>query len=434
MSQQELAIGFKQKINDNESDQEDEDAIEDYEFVFNEDNIKQIYSNAFFNDEFVVILTQTGNVYCKGYVGENAEFEGSGDLENNGFQKIKQISNAKFMATGMNFIIVIDEKNNIYGCGCDYGQFGNFKKKEFSKFTKIMTLQNVEMNIKFITCGSESVFIITKNNKILFGGDSTVINGKEQPIIGFQEIIELPNKIKDLKAGFSHAILLDYFGNIYGSGKNNEGQLGLENFNEILTCFTKLNVPFKVKKIACCATGTLLLSGNNNDNSNYNNNYYNNELYASGFNDYHEKQIIGFKKITLFGLEKSICSFRFLQQGHEFAYFSLNNEFYCLDNENLFTKENCKKLENKLTRKWKYQCVVVFEDFYFFIGSNCKVNGKLKNCKVYERLYLQLLDNISNCLFDITIIVNNDDKIIMKRKDTTTSLQNNDLKKRKIIN
>ncbi|KAL9656686.1 hypothetical protein ABK040_002956 [Willaertia magna] len=260
--------------------------------------------------------------------------------------RIDIFSNAKFVGTGESFIIVIDENNNIFGCGSNVGQFGT-KSIIYTKFEQVMTLKNE--NIKFITCNSDSAFIVTLDNKILFGGNSKALNGLNESVTGYKVIESVPKvEIKDLKAGFGHAILLDYFGNVYGSGENKEGQLGLD-YNAILpSSFTKLNVPFKVKKISCCETGTLLLS------KEY-------ELYACGY--YFKEKSRGFKKVNL-GLGP-IHSFRFFQQGYEHPVISLNNEIYCLKNYKLFKegKKKFKKLEIGLIGEWKYTFVVEFYEF-----------------------------------------------------------------------
>ncbi|CCH58261.1 hypothetical protein TBLA_0A04670 [Henningerozyma blattae CBS 6284] len=84
-----------------------------------------------------------------------------------------------------------------------------------------------------------------------------------EDIIALQEV-PLPeslNKIKKLNCGGNHTILLDSNGSIYGTGDNNESQLGLP--EKVLAQFNKLQCNVKVKDIACSWTSTLILTEGN---------------------------------------------------------------------------------------------------------------------------------------------------------------------------
>ncbi|KAL9655181.1 hypothetical protein ABK040_008956 [Willaertia magna] len=344
--------------------------------------IKFAFGSAFNIYPFAIIVTDNGEVYLKGNIGTY-------DYVN--FTKLTNVSNIKFAGCGENFIILIDENNKVYGCGSDYGQFGaNCGVMEDSvdsigidEFQKFMTIKE---NIKFITCGSDFVIIVTKENSILFGGNSDVINGTVESIKGYKLIENTPRvDIKHIKVGYYHTILLDSFGNIYGSGKNNNGQLGFENSTTHLENFTKLNTPCKVKAIHCTTNGTLILS-------------YNNEMYKCGF----DSNIRGFLKVNLFE-NNIIHSLKFIMSDYYLTIILVNNEIYSI----FFLDESVKLSKGFMFEKnWPYKNVCACDNTTFYIGSNYKMNKIIINKnKIYERLYLQIL-NKENIFLDIIVCCN----------------------------
>ncbi|KAL9655182.1 hypothetical protein ABK040_008957 [Willaertia magna] len=329
-----------------------------------------------------MLVTETGEVYLKGYIG-NYFF--------NDFTKLNNISNIKFAGCGGDYIILIDENNKVYGCGSDYGQFGSgcevlsgmVESIDADEFQEFMTIKE---NIKFITCGSEFTIIVTKDNNILFGGNSSALNGTVESIKGYKLIENTPRvDIKDIKVGYYHTILLDSFGNIYGSGKNNDGQLGFENSITHLENFTKLNTPCKVKAIHCTTNGTLILS------------YYN-EIYGCGFGS----NKIGFTRINLSNqIGGTIYSFKFMLSSLYFTTLLINDKFYKIKTHSFLDNEIDMKKSFEFTKNWPYKNVFVRGKTTFYIGSDYRINGTITNkIKIYKRLYLQLLNN-ENPFFDL---------------------------------
>ncbi|KAL9649594.1 hypothetical protein ABK040_003271 [Willaertia magna] len=229
--------------------------------------IKLICSPTFGANKFLCFITEIGDVYLKGELGKYNFKE---------FTKIENISNIKFAGCGEDFILLIDNENNFFGCGTDYGQSGLHKYN--SNFYKILEFKkfNVDIKdkIKFIRCSTEIVIIVTMENKILCVGNLETLFGEYEHIDEFKYLENNLQEIKDLQCGDYHSIILDYNGNVYGAGSNRDGQLGFEDFTIKLNTFQKLNVDFKVKKIMTAPDVTFLL------------NYFN-EIYSCGHDFLH---------------------------------------------------------------------------------------------------------------------------------------------------
>ncbi|KAL9644065.1 hypothetical protein ABK040_005532 [Willaertia magna] len=132
--------------------------------------------------------------------------------------------------------------------------------------------------IKFIRCNFLFFYIVTKDNviyKINYKNDNNTL----QKVIIFEKLYKTildSISIKDLQCGDKHSVLLDVNGYIYKNGEGEVGQLGLHfNTDRLKDIFLKWNLNFKVKKIMCGAKYTIILNENN-------------ELFGTGFNNYGE--------------------------------------------------------------------------------------------------------------------------------------------------
>ncbi|KAL9657529.1 hypothetical protein ABK040_000957 [Willaertia magna] len=260
--------------------------------------IKQISSST----ESVLMLTTDFQVFLKGEIGE---------YNYNDFTKLP-FKNIKYIASGELFNLLIDDLNNVFICG----ELENTKYNSFTKFDKIKD------DIKFIVSGAD-VVIVTKTNKLIICGLLQPFNGTEFTKVDGLSILENTPKnieIKDLQIGYYHSVLLDNLGNVYGSGENKNGQLG--NTDETtLKEYTKLNIPFKVKKIATYTEGTLLLS-------------YNNELYGSGLNHNHQLGMTGsFKDFTKIILNENLIIKKLYHSEQNYNIILTNDGFYGCGNK-----------------------------------------------------------------------------------------------------
>ncbi|KAL9654357.1 hypothetical protein ABK040_010385 [Willaertia magna] len=377
-------------------------------------SIKIICVPIFDVNGFILFVTQTGNVFLKGELA-NYKFEK--------FTKIKELKNIKFAASGEDFIVLIDNENKLFGCGAFLNHFAlnkyykncsNENNGEFSTKFKEFKFK-INENIKSLICGPDIIIIVTENNKILFTGNSLVLNGNSKYTTKFK-FIENKLNIKDLKCGYYHSILLDYNGDIYGTGLNENGQLGLQDFTMKLKTFQKLNVNFKVKKIMTTSHGTLLL-----------NNY--NEIYGSGYISYNNRKnnmqpMIDFTKINL-NIE-NIYSIKFLTSNKEMTFILVNKtKFY------YFVNLVITKLEIKFKKEWKYYFLEKTEDGVYIIGSDFKINRKIYSLSHSFKLILQqALQNKSFTDIEINTMIDQNDNFEIKKRN---NIQNNNksIKKRK---
>ncbi|KAL9647401.1 hypothetical protein ABK040_006764 [Willaertia magna] len=310
-------------------------------------------------NDFAMMISQLDDIYLKGKLGE---------YQYNDFTKIANVPNIKFAGRGENYIIVIDINNCIFGFGDDYGQFGTITNREeeydnfepldpiveYFKFTSFISINN--KIIKFITCGADGVFIVTQDNKILFGGNSDCFTTKCKIISGYKEIDNTPKiEIKDLQCGHYHTIILDVNGNIYGAGMNTNGQLGMENKDITLHNFTKLNFSYKVKQIFCRSNVTFLLT------------FYN-EIYYCGS----KHNILYFKKINLPDILQFTSSY--LLFANRIGGLIIFHENYVYKYSSSFSDFERAKLD---CGKYKYYYLYNFENNnnIFFIGSNIEINS-----------------------------------------------------------
>ncbi|KAL9649596.1 hypothetical protein ABK040_003273 [Willaertia magna] len=401
---------------ENESDEDDENWEKEYQLlqcVKFKPKIKLICSPSFDANNFICFITEIGEVYFKG------ELEKYNYKE---FTKIENISNIIFAGCGEGYVMLIDNENNLFGCGVDYGQSGLNKYntelfndiKEFTRF-KVQ----IKDRIKLLHCGPDTIIIVTMDNKILFVGNSEVLNGKKEHIYEFKYFENNLPEINDLQCGFYHSIILDYNGNIYGSGSNKKGQLGFEDLEIELNTFQKLNVDFKVKKIKTKPNETVLL------------NYFN-EIYICGNNNYRNaKPTIGFIKINL-NLPFNIHSIKFLHSNEDLLFLLVNkNKFYYYLNHNKTIKE----INAKFNRNWKYKHLGIIGEgdipSFFAIGCDYKINKRIYNDtnseEFKQKLFLQTLMNAENNFIDIEIV--NEE---IKRRNTIVDCNLDKIKKRKM--
>lgn len=85
------------------------------------------------------------------------------------------------------------------------------------------------------------------------------------------QLITLDEPISKVVCGGSHSIILTDFGEIYGLGQNNLGQLGLGHRSYTEAQLIKIQFPHKISQVACGEAYTIVLTENN-------------EIFSSGRN------------------------------------------------------------------------------------------------------------------------------------------------------
>ena len=182
------------------------------------------------------------------------------------------------IACGVYHSIALDISGQMYGTGInDQGQLGIIGT--ITEFTPIPITGNP--TIVAISCGTNSIAL--DNNGQLYGSGNNYYG--ELGISGtFTEFTPIPitgnPTIVAISCGYRHSIALDNNGQLYGTGRNNVGQLG---FNSgTITEFTPIPITGNptIISIVCGYDNSIALDDNNN-------------LYGTGRNSEGQLGIIG---------------------------------------------------------------------------------------------------------------------------------------------
>ncbi|KAL9652398.1 hypothetical protein ABK040_012053 [Willaertia magna] len=326
------------------------------------------------------------------------------------FLKINEINNVKLLACGYEHGIIINNYNEIFIFG-KYPLDG-LQNLENNFFKKVI---NVSPNdeIKIVTCGFDNTFIVTKNNILYVTGVNMCgqlgFDSLEKTVKSFTKVDTLQYfNIIDVQCGDDHTLILDDLGNVYGSGNNSNDELGLNNNeseNNImeetdkykLLQFTKLNIPFKVRKISALAQGSILLS-------------INGEVYISG-NIYNNHTT--FKKAIMPTADIKIENIYSTFINSNIYLFSNNNKCYHLyiKEGHRFKELNCTSNNsddgNSSIEIFKCLLPCYFADDVFMLMSDYFVNeNMLVDCKAITHFKLKLRKcNLQNQVSDITFLL-----------------------------
>ncbi|KAL9644659.1 hypothetical protein ABK040_005030 [Willaertia magna] len=319
--------------------------------------------------------------------------EAFGDVKINFNKEIKEIKEIKY---GYGVFIILTMDNELYGYAIDENYKNQLSLHEYDELNKFVKLNLNIGQIKYLKCNFIIIFITENNSVFVFGNN---FNGElglglkytnKEPITTLTKLENLNLEIKDLQCGLEHAILLDKFGNIYGTGRNFEGQLGLNDNNDKYE-FTKINLPFKVKKIACSQYNTSILSENN-------------ELFVAESNSYGESGLNNNQNIKYF--TKVDCNIKEIYNsfGTYNLYLNSMNEFLMSgdlnNNSNIVYKKFTKIDKIKVNKQYIYP--LLLENKLFILQSDYKINDEDKDILLSLKC-LQKLNN--NQLIDLNIIV-----------------------------
>jgi alpha-tubulin suppressor-like RCC1 family protein len=303
-------------------------------------NIKEIYCGTM----HTFILMGNGEMYACGYNGYG-QLGLNNYISQYSFVKVNIDENIKQISCGLHYTIILTENNNIYVCGDNgYGQLGLDHTNMINKFQKV-NIEGMTEIIKKISCGAFHTFILMENNDIYVSGK----NDRGQLGLGYINTInkfikvyieEIEGNIKNINCGYMYTFILTENNDIYAVGLNSFGQLGLGHFDTI-SKFKKVNVEGNIKQISCGESHSIILTKNN-------------KMYACGNNKSGQisfgniDRINRFTKINIEGNIKQIdCGFY-----HTFVLME-NNEIYASgqnnvgqlglghdDNKNKFVKVN----------------------------------------------------------------------------------------------
>ena len=202
----------------------------------NADNIKSVCCGS----SHTLILKNDGTVWGCGHNGYGELGLGNNTNKNTFTQITTNINDIKEIYCGGSHTFMLKNDSTLWGCGYNYnGQLGLGDSDDRYTFTEIATNAN---NIKSICCGSHYTLIL-KNDGSLWG---TGRNNCSQLGLGdttdrtiFTQVTTNINNIKEIYCGAHHAFILKNDGTLWGTGRNDFGNLGLKDTN-YRTTFTQI--------------------------------------------------------------------------------------------------------------------------------------------------------------------------------------------------
>ena len=224
----------------------------------NADDIKSIYCGGY----HTFMLKNDGTLWSTG-CNEHGQL-GLGDTTNRttftqvttNTDNIKQV-----YCGGYNYTLILKNNGTLWGCGLnDKGQLGlGSSYYSITTFTEITT--NVD-NIKRVYCGSEHNFML-KNDGTLWGcgwneyGQLGLGDGSYR--YTFTQVTTNTDNIKQIYCGGTHTLILKNDGTLWSCGWNGHGQLGLGNTTD-RTTFTQVTTNVNnIKEIYCGSGCTFIL-------------------------------------------------------------------------------------------------------------------------------------------------------------------------------
>ena len=236
----------------------------------NTDNIKDVYCGG----SYTIILKNDGTLWGCGANGSGQL--GLGDTTNRTTftQVTTNADNIKSVCCGSSHTLILKNDGTVWGCGHNgYGELGLGNNTNKNTFTQITTNIN---DIKEIYCGGSHTFML-KNDSTLWGCgynyNGQLGLGDSDDRYTFTEITTNANNIKSICCGSHHTLILKNDGSLWGTGRNNCSQLGLGDTTD-RTIFTQVTTNINnIKEIYCGAHHAFILK---NDGT----------LWGTGRNDF----------------------------------------------------------------------------------------------------------------------------------------------------
>ena len=220
-------------------------------FIYISKNVKQIACGH--NHTF--IIKDDGTMWSCGYNG-NGQL-GLGDTtDRNIFTQVTANINNDVVqiACGEQHTLILKNDGSLWACGYNgNGQLGLGDTDNRNTFTKV--INNVDNDIKFVTCGYQHTVIIKTDDSVWSCGN----NQRGQLGLGDTTnrtvFTEITNNAKQIDSTYQTTFIVKNDGSLWSCGYNYHGELGLgssgiENYTATLTQVTT-NINNDVKHVAC---------------------------------------------------------------------------------------------------------------------------------------------------------------------------------------
>ena len=186
-------------------------------------------------------------------------------------------NDVKQVVCGSHHTFVLKNDGSLWGCGDnDYGQLGLNTTTDKTSFTQVTP--NINNDVKQIACGTYHTVILKTDGSLWACGynyyNQLGLSDSANKHMFVNITTNINNDVKQVACGDNHTFILKNDGSIWGCGDNLYGQLGLSHTNDMNT-FTKVgtNINNDVKQVACGVYYTFILK---NDGS----------IWACGRNNY----------------------------------------------------------------------------------------------------------------------------------------------------
>ena len=167
-------------------------------------------------------------------------------------QAIANTDDIKSVYCGYCHTIILKNDGTLWGCGANSsGQLGLGDTNYRNTFTEITTNTN---NIKSVCCGRDCTFILKNDGTLWSCGHNTYGQlglGNKTNRTTFTQVTTNTNDIKEIYCGAFYALILKNNGTLWGSGKNDYGEMGLGSISGTAT-FTQITTNTDdIKQVYC---------------------------------------------------------------------------------------------------------------------------------------------------------------------------------------
>ena len=153
-------------------------------------------------------------------------------------------NDVKFVTCGMNYTFIIKNDGSLWGCGYNSdGQLGlgTYDSDAHTTFTQVTT--NINNDVAEIACGNGHSIIIKNDDSVWGCGRNDYgqvgLNNTTTRITTFTQVTtNINNDAKQVSCGWYHTMVLKNDGSVWTCGWNTHGQLGLSN-NDDKSVLTK---------------------------------------------------------------------------------------------------------------------------------------------------------------------------------------------------
>ena len=204
---------------------------------------------------FTVCIDELGFVWS---FGANVYGQlGIGNTTNAYFpQKITDISPVKHISCGLQHVLAITDDNNLWSFGDNsHGQLciGD-------KIKQLKPKQTIFSNVSYVSAGG--LYSLFQSNNKVYGCGYNYYGqlglGNNTSVVQPSLVPDQPLPIVQLSSGYYHSLLLDEEGNVFSTGDNAQGQLGIDS-KENKNVFTKISQIPPIARISCVSNSSFLI-------------------------------------------------------------------------------------------------------------------------------------------------------------------------------